>query len=138
MRDAMAQRFAEDGLTYNPNPHVVPNSLDALRVAELARDLGRHEEIHMRLMDAYWRDAVDIGDADELRRIAHDLPPDEVERVLVSDAYRDRVHASTREAYSAGVTGVPAFVIDSRLLVLGAHPRETFDRAFAQLATDAS
>jgi predicted DsbA family dithiol-disulfide isomerase len=138
MSDAMAQRFAAEGLTYNPNPDVVPNSLDALRLAELARDLDRHEEIHTRLMDAYWRDAVDIGSADELRRLANDLPPDEVERVLETDAYRDRVHASTREAYTAGVNGVPAFVIDSRLLVVGAHPRETFDRAFAQLASDAS
>jgi predicted DsbA family dithiol-disulfide isomerase len=31
------------------------------------------------------------------------------------------------------VAGVPVFVVDRRLLVLGAHPRETFERAFAQL-----
>jgi predicted DsbA family dithiol-disulfide isomerase len=134
MHDAMAQRFAAAGLDYNPNPDLVPNSMNALRLAELARDLGRHDEVHERLMDAYWRDGVDIGDPGELRRLANDLPSDDVERVLGGDEYRDRVRASTAEAQAAGVTGVPAFVIDSKLLVLGAHPRETFDRAFAQLA----
>ena len=32
-----------------------------------------------------------------------------------------------------GVNGIPAFLLDRRLLVLGAHPQETFERAFAQL-----
>jgi predicted DsbA family dithiol-disulfide isomerase len=134
MATSMAQRFSGEGLEYNPNPDVVPNSMRALRLTELARDLGRHDEVHDRLMDAYWRDGVDIGDPDELRRLAHDLPTGDVERVLASDEYRDRVLASTAEAQSIGINGIPAFLLDSRLLVLGAHPRETFERAFAQLA----
>jgi len=130
----MAERFAADDLDYNPNPDVVPNTIDALRLTELARDQRRHDEIHDRLMDAYWRDGVDIGDRDELRRLLDDLPRDDVERVLAGDDYRDRVLASTEQAQSIGITGIPAFLLDSRLLVLGAHPPETFDRAFAQLA----
>jgi predicted DsbA family dithiol-disulfide isomerase len=131
---AMAERFAADDLDYNPNPEVVPNTIDALRLTELARDHGRHDEIHDRLMDAYWRDGADIGDHDELARLLHDLPRGEVEQVLAGDDYRDRVLASTEQAQSIGITGIPAFLLDSRLLVLGAHPPETFDRAFAQLA----
>ena len=130
----MARRFEAAGLEYNPNPEVVPNTMDALRLTELARDLGRHGDIHDRVMDAYWRDGVDIGDRDELRRLAHDLPADAVDRVLAADEYRDRVLASTAEAQSIGINGIPAFLLDSRLLVLGAHPQETFRRAFAQLA----
>jgi predicted DsbA family dithiol-disulfide isomerase len=134
MEVRMRERFAAEGLEYKPNPDVIPNSFDALRLTELARDLGRHDEIHDRLMDAYWRDAVDVGDLDELRRLLHDLPADDVERVLASDEYRDRVHASTNQAVSVGVTGVPAWVIDGRLLVPGAQPREVFEQAFEQLA----
>jgi predicted DsbA family dithiol-disulfide isomerase len=130
----LRDRFAQDGLEYNPNPDVIPNSFDALRLTELARDLGRHDEIHDRLMDAYWRDGIDIGDPDELRRLLHDLPSDDVERVLATDEYRDRVHASTAEAQSVGINGIPAWVIDGKLLVPGAQPREVFERAFAQLS----
>ncbi len=43
------------------------------------------------------------------------------------------VRASTQQAVGAGVTGVPAFVLDERLLVLGAHPRETFERETAAM-----
>ena len=132
--ERLRDRFAAEGLEYNPNPDVIPNSFDALRLTELARELGRHDEIHDRLMDAYWRDAVDLGDRDELRRLLHDLPADHVERVLTTDEYSDRVRASTNEAVSVGVTGVPAWVIDGKLLVPGAQPREVFERVFEQLA----
>ena len=132
--ERIRERFAEEELPYTPNPDVVPNSFAALRLSELARDLELHDEIHDRLMDAYWRDGVNIGDPDELRELAYDLPPDDVERVLTTDAYADRVHASTNQAVSVGVTGVPAWVIDGRLLVPGAQPREVFEQAFAQLA----
>jgi predicted DsbA family dithiol-disulfide isomerase len=61
------------------------------------------------------------------------LDGDEVERVLASDEYRDRVLASTAQAQRIGINGIPAFLLDERLLVLGAQPREVFERAFAQL-----
>lgn len=112
---------------------MIPNSFAALRLTELARDLDRHAEIHDRLMDAYWADGVDIGDPGELRRLAHDLPADDVERVLTTDAYRDRVHASTAQAQSFGIDGIPAWLLDGRLLVPGAQPREVFRSAFDQL-----
>jgi predicted DsbA family dithiol-disulfide isomerase len=133
MEARLRERFAAEGLEYNPNPDLIPNSFDALRLTELARELGRHDEIHERLMDAYWRDAVDLGDRDELRRLLHDLPADDVERVLTTDEYAGRVRASTNEAVSVGVTGVPAWVIDGKLLVPGAQPREVFERVFEQL-----
>ena len=137
MTEQMTRFFAERGLEYNPNPEVVPNSLDALRLTELARDLGRHAELHDRLMDAYWAEAKNIGDPDVLRAeaAAVGLPPDEVEGVLAGDRYRDRVETSTREAYAVGANAVPAFVLDGRLLVLGAQPDEVFERAFEQLAS---
>ena len=127
--------FEANGLVYNPHPEVVPNSLGALRLTELARDSGLHEELHDRLMDAYWEDAEDMGDRDVLRlhAAAVGLPADDVERVLGGDDYRERVRASTAEAQAIGVTGVPAFLLDSRLLVLGAQPPDVFEQAFEQL-----
>jgi predicted DsbA family dithiol-disulfide isomerase len=134
--ERMVRFFAERGLDYNPNPETVPNSMNALRLTELARDLGRHAEMHDRLMDAYWAEAKNIGDAHVLRDEAATvgLPADEVEDVLAGGRYRDRIEGSTREAYSMGASAVPAFLLDRRLLVLGAQPDEVFEQAFAQLA----
>ena len=53
--------------------------------------------------------------------------------MLGSDDYRDRVHGLTAQAQSIGVTGIPAFLLDRRLIVPGAQPRAVFEQAFAQL-----
>lgn len=128
--------FDAVGLAYNPPAEVVPNSRAALRLTELARDVGRHRDTHDRLMDAYWAEGANIGDLDVLHRLADELglPTEDVERVLGGDEYLDRVQASTYQAVSVGATGVPAFVLDGRLLILGAQPREVFEQAFEQLA----
>jgi predicted DsbA family dithiol-disulfide isomerase len=86
-------------------------------------------------MDAYWAEGRNIGDADELRSLAVEAGLDaaEVDGVLAGDAYADRVAASTSQAVSVGATGVPAWVLGGRLLVLGAQPREAFEAAFARL-----
>ena len=135
MTDRVRNFFASRGLPYNPNPDVVPNSLNAQRLTELARDLGKHAELHDRLMDAYWSEAKDIGDLEVLRAeaAAVGLPAAEVEDVLGGDRFRDRIEASTREASGFGANAVPAFVLDRRLLVLGAQPHEVFEQAFRQL-----
>jgi predicted DsbA family dithiol-disulfide isomerase len=115
----------------------VPNTLRALRVTELARDRGLHERVHDRLMQAYWEEARNIGDRNELRVLAAevDLDASQVDEVLAGDAYRDRVLSSTAQAQSIGITGIPAFLLDRRLLVLGAQPLEVFRQAFAQLSS---
>lgn len=129
-------RFAEEGLEYNPPPEVVPNTMRALRVTELARERGLHAAVHDRLMDAYWAEARNIGDPEVLCELVVEAGLDgaEVDDVVAGDAYRDRVVGLTQQAVSIGITGVPGFLLDRRLLVLGAQPREVFERAFEQLA----
>jgi len=128
--------FEARGLDYAPHPQVVPNTRAALRLGEHARGTRMHREFHDRVMDAYWAESRDIGDHDELRALAADvgLDDDEVDVVLAGDRYGDVVEDSTAQAASVGVTGVPAFVLDRRLLVLGAQPEAVFEQAFAQLA----
>jgi predicted DsbA family dithiol-disulfide isomerase len=135
MTERVREFFAARGLDYNPHPDVVPNSMRAQQLTELARDLGRHTPAHDRIMDAYWSEAQDIGDLDVLRRLAAELelPAEDVEQVLTTDRYRDRIVESTRQAAAVGASAVPAFVLDRKLLVLGAQPNEAFEHAFAQL-----
>jgi predicted DsbA family dithiol-disulfide isomerase len=135
-RDPLGDRFAAAGLPYN-RPEIVPNTNLALRLTELAREQGLHQSFHDRLMDAYWSEATNIGEPDELRRLASEIMLDAagVERVISDpSAYRDVVEGSTRQAFSIGISAVPAFLLDRRLIVLGAQPLEIFRSAFAQLA----
>jgi predicted DsbA family dithiol-disulfide isomerase len=134
--DPLRDRFAAAGLAYN-RPEIVPNTQLALRLSELARDHGLHEQFHDRLMDAYWSEATNIGDPQELRGLAADvgLDSDDVERVIADpSAYLDVVHGSTQHAQSIGINAIPAFLLDRRLIVMGAQPLDVFRRAFAELA----
>jgi len=138
-RGRVEEMFERAGLVYNPPAEVVPNTMAALRLTELARERDLHQPFHDRLMDAYWAEARNIGGADELRALAAEVGLDaaETDEVLATELFRDRVLASTAQAQSIGVTGVPGFLLDRRLLVLGAQPRDVFEQAFAQLAAAA-
>jgi len=131
--------FTTAGLVYNPPPAVVPNTMRALCVTELARDRGLHGQMHDRLMRAYWDEARDIGEPAELVSIGVEcgLVADELERAMESPMYRDRVRSVTADANSVGITAIPAFVLDRRLVVLGAQARSVFEQAVEQLRTDA-
>jgi predicted DsbA family dithiol-disulfide isomerase len=122
------------GLTYNPSSRL-PNTRQALEVTEAARDAGLHDPVHTRLMHAYWSESQDLGDTEVLLDLVAEagLDRDVAGEALADGRYADRVVASTQEANRIGINAVPAFVLDQRLLVLGAQPEELFEQAVAQL-----
>ena len=129
--------FDEAGLPYSREIDHVPNSRRALQLGELARDRGRHDDLHPRLMTAYWQRGLDIGDPQVLRAegLAAGLDADEVDGLLKGDTYVERIRAETRSLMEAGGSGVPAWIIDDQVLVPGAQPHEVFERVVKRLRT---
>lgn len=117
------------------HPETVSNTQNALRVGELARDRGLHRTYHDRVMHALWAEAEDVSGDEALRSLAGEvgLDANEVDEVLSTTAYAERLRASTQQAVSIGANAVPAFLLDRRLLVLGAQPNEVFEQAVGQL-----
>ena len=133
LHERIRPAFEARGLTYNPPP-TIPNTQLALRVTEHARDLGLHDAVHDRLMDAYWAEGRDIGDLDVLRELAAEAGVADIDDALGNDSLGVRVQVSTQQAQQLGINGIPAFLLDSKLLVLGAQPLEVFEQAFDTLA----
>jgi predicted DsbA family dithiol-disulfide isomerase len=133
--DRLKALFQREGLPFDESIQRVPRSFDALRVAELARAGGRHEQLHARLMDAFWVRGRDLGDHAVLLEecSAEGLAEAEVREVLEGDRYADLVAASTEGALDAGATGVPAFAVDDRILIPGAQPEELFEQVLGRL-----
>jgi predicted DsbA family dithiol-disulfide isomerase len=125
------------GFTYNP-PDRIPNSRPALAVTELARERGLHERVHERLMRAYWSEATDIGDTETLLGLVTEagLDRDDAAAAVADSRHVERVLASTREAHRHGIHAIPAFVLDDRLLVMGAQPHGIFEQAMTMLETE--
>ncbi len=113
----------------------MPNSNRALRLTELARDRGAHDALHTRLITGYWSRRRDIGDPEVLveEAAAVGIPEADARAALDSEELAARVEASTRAALRNGVTGVPAWAIDQRLILPGAQPREVFDSLLRRL-----
>jgi predicted DsbA family dithiol-disulfide isomerase len=124
-------------LVYNPPSDIVSNSRAALRLTELARAQDMHAVTHDRLMQAYWEDGLDIGDLDVLRQLAAELELDVSEDAISGDLHGDRVAQCTSQAHAIGIDAIPAFLLDRRLIVLGAQPDDVFEQAFARLAASA-
>jgi predicted DsbA family dithiol-disulfide isomerase len=132
--ERLESAFEREGLRYNPPPEVVPNSSAALRLTELARARGRHAPTHDRLMQAYWEEGQNIGDPEVLRTLARELRLDDAEAAITADLHGDDVARATAEAQAIGINAIPAFLLDGRLIVLGAQPDGVFEQTFDQLA----
>ena len=127
--------FEQAGLPYAEKLEKVPNSRRSLMLAELARERGVFDAVHQRLFDAYWARARDIGDEQVLIEEGTDagLDQDEIVGALRDDRYLQRVEEQTRTALELGAGGVPAWLIDQRVLVPGAQPHEIFAQVLERL-----
>jgi predicted DsbA family dithiol-disulfide isomerase len=135
--DLMRRMNEEAGLVYNPHPERVPNTRRALELIEWGRANGAGDALHERVMDAYWTEGRDISGWDELEPLVDAVGLDAARAREEVDAglFRDAVDASTRHAQRAGISAVPAFVFDGRLLVSGAQPHEVFERALERIGS---
>lgn len=104
-------------------------------MAELARERGVHEPLHSRLMTAFWAEDRDISDPSVLAEEGgvFGLDRDEVIEAATSHPFQAMIQASTVAVHEMGAGGVPAFVIDDRLLIPGAQPHALFDKVMGKL-----
>jgi len=65
-----------------------------------------------------------------------DLVTSDLLTALDEGRYHDRVQEQYDRARQAGVTGVPTFVADGRLALVGAHPYENFHKLMEQVGAD--
>lgn len=133
-QEQMAARFAELGLEYDWRSARVCSTFDAHRLAALAAEHGRSDEVDEALRKAHFSDGEVISDPAVLRSIGirAGLPADRVESVLAGEDFSDHVREDVETARGIGVQGVPFFVFDGRLAVSGAQPVEVFGQALRQ------
>jgi predicted DsbA family dithiol-disulfide isomerase len=122
----------------------VPNTLRAHQVMYLAETQRRDQSaLAEELLAAFFRRGEDIGDREILVELAarHGLLPDDVDRVMDDDSSRQIVLSREAQVRSSGISGVPGFLLNRRLLVIGAQDEDTlvnaFDRAMFGEGNDA-
>lgn len=135
--DAVAAAGAEDGLTFNFDAiRRTPNTVQAHRLIYRAQSQGRPRPMIDALFKAYFHDGRDIGDDEELSKIASSIGEvaNDAEAFLAGDRFREQVLADDAEARRMGVSGAPFFVFGGRYAVSGAQPPEALARAIETAA----
>lgn len=139
--DGMVARLtalgAAEGIGYRFDTALRVNTLDAHRLVAWAWDTGgapAQGALVERLFVAYFEEGANVADPDALSRLAADvgLDADAAAGILRGGAYQVEVRDDLVGAVERQLTGVPAFVIDDRLLIPGAQEVETFRQVIAR------
>lgn len=114
-----------DGLALNHERiKRTPNTRAAHRLILLAERHGVQDEIVDGLFAAYFVEGRDIGDPQVLLEIAvaAGIAREVVSAFLAGDEGNDEITRQETAAHRLGIQGVPAFVLNGRLLFSGAQP----------------
>jgi predicted DsbA family dithiol-disulfide isomerase len=112
------------GVTMNFDRARATNTFDAHRLIALASTRGLGDAMAKRLFRAYFGEGRLISDHDQLDELAHEVGVDDASRLWTGDAYASDVRSDEAAAQDLGISGVPAFVVDRKFMVMGAQGAE--------------
>lgn len=121
----------------------VPNTLKVHQLMQLAENRGKNQSaLAEDLMSAFFEQGLNIGEKRVLIEIAasHGLSAAEVAGAYDSEHLQKIVLSRESQAKDSGLAGIPGFLINRRLLIVGAQTSDTmvnaFDRAMFGEGTD--
>lgn len=114
------------------------NTFDAHRLVKWAGEQGKQTEMKMACFDAYFGHAENISDADVLVKCveAIGLDGNAAREILASDRYADTVREDEARYQQAGVSAVPAYIVNQKYLVSGAQEPDTLIGAFREITSE--
>ena len=120
---AMAQNY---GLAFGPRNHNSRSRL-ALEAAKFAEDAGRVDAYVEALFRAHFVEGRDLSQVDVLVELAESAALDgpALRQALEQRALKMRVDRELALGFMYKLSGVPAFIIGGKYLVVGAQPLET-------------
>lgn len=139
--DAMNQRLTDagsgEGILFNFDKlTTVNNTFNGHRLIWLADEYGVQEKVAHALFYSYFTEGQNMNDTNLLTQIgiANGIPAERLEDFFAGEEGKAEVRALEGWAQAAGISGVPAFIINDQYLVSGAQPAETLQQVFTQVA----
>ncbi|WP_372985609.1 DsbA family oxidoreductase [Marinobacter sp.] len=114
------------------------NTFDAHRLVKWAGEQGRQTAMKQALFDAYFGRAENVSDRDVLLSCVENAGLDSAKaaEVLDSDQFAEVVRKDEATYQQAGVSAVPAFIINNKYLISGAQEPDALVRAFQEIAAE--
>ena len=143
-REAIRQRGADLGFEFRPEGRGrIYNTFDAHRLLYWAgledaktASGGEQRALKKAILSAYFTHGQSPADHDVLVQLAGQAGLDEVRARAVLDGDEFGLEVRERELFyqRAGISGVPAVIINDRHLISGGQPVEVFEQALRQIA----
>lgn len=117
---------------------IMVNTMDAHRLAYMAKELGKGEGITKRLFEASYLEAKNIADPNVLADLGAEfgISKEQTMGMLNSNLYRSEVQSEIQEGINNGLRGVPYFVINKKYSLSGAQPKEVFTETLNGILKD--
>lgn len=114
------------------------NTFDGHRLVKWAAEHGHQTEMKLALFEAYFGRAENIADHQILLGCVTSVGLDvgEAQSILTSDRYAHLVREDEARWQSAGVTAVPAFILNGKYMISGAQEPQTLITALRKVATE--
>ncbi len=116
------------------------NTFDAHRLVKWAGEQGQQTAMKQALFEAYFGKALDVSDHNILLNCveAVELDRAKAKQVLESDQYTAAVREDEATYQQAGVSSVPAFIINNKYLISGAQEPDTLVQALQNISAESA
>ncbi|WP_439135347.1 DsbA family oxidoreductase [Pseudomaricurvus sp.] len=138
-QDQMMQIAKDLGINFEKlQERFTCNTFDGHRLVKWADEQDRQTEMKQALFEAYFGRAENVSDHSVLVRCAESvgLDPTQAREVLDSEQYANAVRDDEATYQQAGVTAVPAFIINQKYLISGAQETDTLVQAFQDIGAE--
>ncbi|WP_299080294.1 DsbA family oxidoreductase [uncultured Paraglaciecola sp.] len=114
------------------------NTFDAHRLLHWAYESGKQTELKLALFDLYFQQSGNPSDHQQLMAVVERVGLDRLQakEILDSDKFAAEVRVKQQHYQAAGVTAVPAVIINNKHLISGGQPTEVFEQALTQIAAE--
>ena len=112
------------------------NTFNGHRLVKWAVEQGKQTAMKQALFDAYFGHAENVEDTEVLLRCVESigLDTEAAQQVLDSDAFADAVRSDEARYQQAGVSSVPAFIVNNQYLISGAQEPAYLVEALREIA----
>lgn len=144
IRDTIRERGALAGFVFNAEGRGrIWNTFNAHRLlcwAEAEGEPGQQHALKKAMLEAHHGRAQSPADPAVLLACVQQagLDVDRAQQVLDRDTFADDVREREQFFTRAGISSVPAVIVNERHLIAGGQPAEVFERALRQIAAEAT
>lgn len=138
-KEAIKQRGLELGYEFgNRGGGRIYNTFDAHRLLHWAKEFGKQTELKLALFDLYFKQSGNPSDHQSLLDVSQRVGLDKkrVQQILSSNEYEQDVRELQRHYQSAGISSVPAVIVNKKHLISGGQPVAVYEQVMIEIAQE--